>query len=371
MAVLRPAGPRNVLMTVDAVGGVWRHALDLAGGLAVRGVRTTLLGFGPEPTPAHREEAARAGIDLRWEGLPLDWMATSADEIADVPAAISRHATEIGADLLHLNLPSQAKRGALPTVAVHHSCLATWWQTVCPRDYPPQGWKWHAQTVARGVEAADILVAPSSAHSASISMAYGPILNLRVVHNGRAGAEQRAEKQAFVLAVGRWWDRAKDLETLDAAAQGCRWPVELVGPLTSPAGETVRVAHCRARGGLPAAEVDDLMSEAALFVSTAVFEPFGLAVLEAAQSGAALVVSDIPTFRELWDEAAIFVPPRDEDGFRSAINHLASDDDHRAAMAAAAQARAAAYSLDRQVDGMLAVYAEAREIHLTRNGAGC
>ena len=26
----QPAGPRRVLMTLDAMGGVWRYALDLA-----------------------------------------------------------------------------------------------------------------------------------------------------------------------------------------------------------------------------------------------------------------------------------------------------------------------------------------------------
>ncbi len=46
---------------------------------------------------------------------------------------------------------------------------------------------------------------------------------------------------------------------------------------------------------------------ATVFASMARYEPFGLAVLEAAQAGMRLVLSDIPTFRELWDGAAIFV----------------------------------------------------------------
>ena len=58
------------------------------------------------------------------------------------------------------------------------------------------------------------------------------------------------------------------------------------------------------------------MARAAIFVSSSVYEPFGLAVLEAAGSGAALVLSDIPTFRELWDEAALFAPPGDAAGIR-------------------------------------------------------
>ncbi len=48
-----------------------------------------------------------------------------------------------------------------------------------------------------------------------------------------------------------------------------------------------------------------------IFVSTSLYEPFGLAVLEAAQAGCPLVLSDIATFRELWDGAAIFFPPGD------------------------------------------------------------
>ena len=52
-------------------------------------------------------------------------------------------------------------------------------------------------------------------------------------------------------------------------------------------------------------------ASAAVFVSPALYEPFGLAVLEAAHAGCALVLSDIPTFRELWDCAAVFVDPHD------------------------------------------------------------
>src|SRR3546814_16818778 len=52
---------------------------------------------------------------------------------------------------------------------------------------------------------------------------------------------------------------------------------------------------------------------AGIFVSPSLYEPFGLAVLEAAMSGCALLLSDIPTFRELWDGAAVFTPAGDSD----------------------------------------------------------
>ena len=47
---MRPP-PTRLLMTADAVGGVWTYALDLAAGLAPFGVETTLAVLGPAPAP--------------------------------------------------------------------------------------------------------------------------------------------------------------------------------------------------------------------------------------------------------------------------------------------------------------------------------
>jgi len=49
-------------MTADAVGGVWGFALDLAAGLAARGVRTDLAVLGPGPS-AELEAHVR---DAQW-----------------------------------------------------------------------------------------------------------------------------------------------------------------------------------------------------------------------------------------------------------------------------------------------------------------
>jgi glycosyltransferase involved in cell wall biosynthesis len=91
-------------------------------------------------------------------------------------------------------------------------------------------------------------------------------------------------------------------------------------------------------------------------VSTAVYEPFGLAVLEAAQAGCALVLSDIATFRELWGGAAIFVPPNDEAAIAQAIAGLMSDPVARAALADAARQRSVRYSAEAMVAGVLEIY---------------
>ena len=100
------------------------------------------------------------------------------------------------------------------------------------------------------------------------------------------------------------------------------------------------------------------MAEAAIFVAPARYEPFGLAVLEAAASGCALVLGDIPTLRELWDGAAMFVAPDSPEALRDTLLRLIDDEALRTELQSAAGERARAYGRDRMVDGYVALYAD-------------
>ena len=62
-------------------------------------------------------------------------------------------------------------------------------------------------------------------------------------------------------------------------------------------------------GRLSAGELADWYARAAIYALPARYEPFGLSALEAALSGCALVLGDIPSLREIWGDAALFVPP--------------------------------------------------------------
>ena len=78
------------------------------------------------------------------------------------------------------------------------------------------------------------------------------------------------------------------------------------------------------------------------------------AMLEA--SRAALVLADIPTYRELWSQAALFFDPRDPDALASAIDRLAGDPDLRREMGDRALARSRIYSPHLQARAMAGIY---------------
>ena len=76
------------------------------------------------------------------------------------------------------------------------------------------------------------------------------------------------------------------------------------------------VEHVRLLGKLSESELARHYARAAIYCLPARYEPFGLSVLEAALSGCALVLGDIPSLRENWTGAAEFAPPDDASAFR-------------------------------------------------------
>src|SRR4029079_17968528 len=66
-----------------------------------------------------------------------------------------------------------------------------------------------------------------------------------------------------------------------------------------------------------------------------------------ARDGCALVLGDIPSLRELWDDAAIFVDPRDHGALHDVLAALIAAPGLRADLAEEAQRRAMTYSIER------------------------
>lgn len=350
---------RHVLMTVDAVGGVWTYALDLAAGLADAGIRTSLAVLGPSPAGDQIAEAdAIPGLTLIDTGLPLDWTAADLETIDRAAARIRALADDLSVDLVYLNTPALAgpQRFAQPVISVAHSCLATWWSAV-HRGPPPEDFRWRIQAHWRGLMASDAVITPSGAFADDTLRAYETVRPFVVPNGRRAEPIAPEETRHGVVTTGRLWDDGKNIETLDRAAARLSVPLRAIGPQGGPHGEYRTLRHVQPLGRLSAEAVRAELRSAAVFTSASLYEPFGLGVLEAAQAGCALVLSDIPTFRELWDGVALFAPPRDDAAFADAIQTLCDNAEQRQRLADAAQRHAARFSVEAMTAGVLDVYA--------------
>jgi len=356
-----PTQPRHVLLTADAVGGVWTWAIDLATALADRGVETTLAVLGPAPDAAQRRAAAAIpGLTLIETGLPLDWVEDDPARLAAAGRRLASLAASAGVDLVHLNSPALAAEAAFPVPVVGgcHSCLATWWSAVRGDAPMPEAFRWRTAMLAEGYAACDRLIAPSAAFAAATAERYG--VRVEAVHNGRAPAPARSAtgRDAVVLTSGRLWDEGKNVAGLDRAAARMVRPVRAAGPLTGPGGAGVALAHAVPLGRLDAAALREELDRASVFASLALYEPFGLGVLEAAQAGCALVLSDIPSFRELWHGAATFAPVDDAAALARTLDDLLAAPDATESLGRAAAARAARFTPEAMADGVLAVWRE-------------
>jgi glycosyltransferase involved in cell wall biosynthesis len=351
----------RLFMSTDAVGGVWRYSLTLAAELIRAGCAVRLGIVGPAPGRDRRAEAGVVpGLELQHLDAPLDWVAEGMGELRAGASAIAAAAHAWGADVAQVNQPAfAAARSAMPVVTVAHSCVETWWRGTHGAPAPAE-WAWHRAAVREGLRGADVAVAPSRSFAATLQQVYGLARPPLAVPNGVAPGAPAGRKAACVLATGRVWDASKNFALLDAAAPRIRWPVRIAGECAAPDGATALVpgnVSCLGHLGRPAVARE--YAAAPIYVSPSLHEPFGLGVLEAADAGAALVLSDIPTFRELWDGAALFFGPRDVAGLAGQVNRLIDDPDLRGRMSTAARGRAARYTIAATARGMLAAYGQA------------
>jgi glycosyltransferase involved in cell wall biosynthesis len=320
------------------------------------GVDSVLAAMGPSPSP--QQLAELDGIRLIDTGLPLDWLAEQPEELRVAGRSLAVLARVEDVDLVQLHSAALACDVEFdrPVVAVQHSCVASWWNAV--REGPlPRDFAWRRDCVECGLNSVDAVAAPTAAFAAQTARCYALGRTVYAVRNGRTPiALPRRRRDDFVFTVGRLWDDGKNVRTLDEAAALIDVPVEAIGPLEGPNGTAVTFDNLRTPGILTSEQIAERMAARPIFASAALYEPFGLSALEAAQAGCALVLSDIPTLRELWDGAAIFVAPRDAQAFADAMTELLRNSKKREQLGRAAQLKALSYTPAAMAQRMLQLY---------------
>ena len=360
--------PGCVLITTDAVGGVWRYSVELSRGLAARGCQVTLAAMGPTPSASQLAEVDEvAGVELVNTGLPLDWLAERPAELNHAARALTKLAASVDVVLLHAPALMGTCPWPVPVAAMAHSCVGTWWDAVRGGRVAPD-YDWRARATSDGLRRADAIAVPSHAFAEALHRVHG-VGGLTVVYNGRDPVHlPGVPRSRAVLTAGRLWDDAKNARMLDAVAARLSAPLRAAGPTEGPGGARVALQHTSLLGKLSDRAMGEALARASVFASAALYEPFGLAVLEAAQAGLALVLSDIPTFRELWDGAAVFVPPSDVDAWVAALEQMLAAP---AAWANRARLRAARYGAAAMVDATAALLSRVIRDRLRRGvGAG-
>jgi glycogen(starch) synthase len=345
----------RLLMTTDAVGGVWTYALELARALAPHDLAVTLATMGPPPAPDQVAAAQSIpGLRLETSSFRLEWMS---DAWADVDAA-AEWLLDLEADarplVVHLNgYAHAALPWRSPRIIVGHSCVLSWRDAV-GGTFTASWLDEYRARVARALASADWVVAPTAAMLSALRRHYGSLPRASVIANARDGGLFRpSTKEPFVFAAGRLWDRAKNVDALARVARDLSWAVVLAGASDRDFEGHANVTQL---GRLTEAQMADWLQRASIVALPARYEPFGLVALEAALSGCALVLGNIPSLRDVWGDAASYVDPDDDRMLRDAIEALIADPSALRASANRARQHALTYSARRMARLYRGVY---------------
>jgi glycogen(starch) synthase len=349
----------KILMTSGTAGGVWTYSMELCAALRPYGVSIALATMGKPLSAQQRQQVARLPqVQLFESHYRLCWMENPWEDVAAAGRWLMALEREFQPDIVHLNdLAHGGLDWQAPVLLVAHSCVLSWWHSVRKQPAPAAQWQRYREVVANSIRRASAVCAPTSAMLANLRCHYGPLQNASVIVNGRSfpGLLPAPElkvpvMEPLILCAGRLWDEAKNIAALGRVADQVPWRICVAGDGDPGNPRLHRL------GFLSEDRLAHWLARASIYAAPAYYEPFGLAILEAARAGCALVLGNIPSLREVWGDAAEYVDPDDPDDLQRTLNGLIDRPQRLREMMERAWRRAQRYSDTRMAAGYMHCY---------------
>jgi glycogen synthase len=354
----------RVLITTDPIGGVWPFAQELAWGLLGKGFGVALAVLGGVPSAAQQAQCARLasiyGKRFRSYLLSaqLEWMPDNEGAYRSAEESLLRICNEFGADVLQVNqfcfgaLPLQ-----IPKVVTAHSDVLSWADHCRGGKLEDSEWLCrYERLVTDGLKGADGVIAPTAWMLGALAQNFALPRRTHVIANGRTILQEPcSEHRLQAITAGRLWDEAKDVGMLIGISSP--FPILAAGDCKDERAErTSRWGGITWLGQLCEEELLACFRESAVYICTSRYEPFGLAPLEAALCGCAVVSRDIASLREVWAEGAVYF--RDRESLSAVLHQLYENPDRLKAAQTSALRRARYFTAERMVNAYSSLFAE-------------
>ncbi|STY29833.1 CapM protein, capsular polysaccharide biosynthesis [Legionella wadsworthii] len=361
----------KILMTADTVGGVWTYAVNLCKGLLNQNVEIHLLTMGGSPSNQQVEEIRSLNhVTLYCSNFHLEWMDNPWEDLRLAALWIKSVCDKINPDVIHFNSYGVVSGEWLcPIVTVFHSCVQTWWEAV-KGEKAPQEWDEYRNIVHKALLLSDVLVAPSKSILKEAQKIYGKSEFSKVIYNGSDQDRliKLEEKEHFILTAGRIWDEAKNISILFEITEEIDWPIYIAGNHVNPSTGTIKIPkNIHFLGQLSHKELNKYMQKASIFVMPARYEPFGLAILEAAKTGCALALGQIDSLQEIWQNAALYFNPNDKGQIIETLQRLIKDTELRQKMSVSSFLNAKNFTVEKMADEYINLYKSLLQQRLLKN----
>lgn len=334
------AQPSAVMLVAVPGSTGWNYAVELARGLSVGAMDLVLVATRPLDMATRSEARGIVNLIVHAPDAPL-----AEHPSLELESWLREIEVVSAPDIVHVTDP------ALTSIAWRAPVVLSFHQA--PNDFLDT--RNASETI---LSRCAVVLAPSQAALAVMPGRLRPLS--RAVTLGRDSASLvPGTKEPVVMAAGSFHCDTDTLDLIDRVASRLRWPVVVAGPNRAPVGGLgLADANVSLLGGLSPTRLRPWYARASIFTCVERHDAYGFNVLDAALSGCALVLSDLPGLREMWGGAALFVPPNDVDALQAAIETLIADRALREAMGKAARRRALRYGCDALAQACLVAYGE-------------
>lgn len=198
-----------------------------------------------------------------------------------------------------------------------------------------------------------------------------------VIHHGidttRWGRREAPSEQSYILSVSSVYPYKNYVRLIEAYAElFSRRPdapdLVIIGDDQDPE-YSARMAAARQAAGaaresiqilgeVPYPDIARYYQDAAMFVFPSYLETFGHPLIEAMANDLPLVAADIPVFREIAEDAAIYADPHDSSALAAAMESVLSSASERARRVERGRERLAYFTWERSAASLLKLFAE-------------
>ncbi len=322
----------RVLITTDTIGGVWTFTQELVVGLLNEGCYVCLVSLGVDPNYGQRlwteqmKKAWQTHFNYTALHVPLEWMQENQDSYTDAAPRLLAIAKTFNADVIHSNqLCFGALQTSLPRIVTAHSDVLSW--AIACRNTPFEGSAWLSQyrrLVTAGLADASTVTVPTLWMLNALSQNFPVSCDTRVIYNGRSVPQTlQVPRKLQAVTAGRIWDEAKNIKLLTTIKSIV--PILAAGDSTGETPTSSWSSSIQLLGSLTEKELTQLFYESAIYICASKYEPFGLAPIEAALCGCAVLANDIPSLREVWGNAALYF--HDAQSLTDLLERLSQDSD--------------------------------------------
>lgn len=367
----------RVLLTTDTIGGVWTFTRDLTEGLLERGHHVQLASLGREPSneqsswAASIKERAPDRFTYHPSSFGLEWQQDNGGAYLDAEAWLVGLAQAFSPDVLHVSqfcfgcLPVQA-----PVLITAHSDILSWGKACRPpHGLEPSPWRdRYIALASAGLAQATAVAAPTRWMLEALQEHFSMPHMTVVVPNGRPVLRPSGSTRKLqAISAGRLWDEAKNMAVLLQVRSPM--PILIAGETTHDGAYAPDLGPAvELLGPLRQSALFKHLNESSIYIAPAVYEPFGLAVLEAGLCGCALLLNDLPSFREIWSDSALYFQSAEE--LSALLAKLAASPALLAQQRDLAYRQSLFYSADRMVDAYLSLYSQMMQVRLSASEQG-